>query len=195
MKTLAVPAPVAPVKRPANQEIPQPRKMILADISITPERLLARTASEGENYRQLILLLGLLASVTGQTNAPIKRVYLMRLAAHCVGWVEQLQPRVSVFAFIHHERRRQTQLFMDGELPFNCAAPDVDEKLKLQVVGEEAGEVAQALDDLRGAHLLKTAGRTRSEIINLRTLELCAEITQVSAVCVAWLESLEGGAR
>lgn len=77
--------------------------------------------------------------------------------------------RSNAFARINAERDRQERLWA----PRSCASPDVAAELKVAVLVEEVGEVARAVLD-------------NSE-------NLAEELTQVAAVAVAWLESLDGG--
>ena len=89
-------------------------------------------------------------------------------------------------AAIHKERVRQKSLFLAGKLPFDCASPVTDNRRKFLVLFEECGEVAEAVDKL------EAAGRHG---IAFATQHLTTELTQVAAVCVAWLESFEEVAR
>lgn len=79
------------------------------------------------------------------------------------------------------ERARQHALLQQGDIPFNCADPEVCIDRKLRVLTEEVGEVARAIDILDqcsgpAAPICKEALR--------------AELIQVAAVAVAIGESL-----
>lgn len=88
-----------------------------------------------------------------------------------------------VFARIADERIRQKQLFASFKITFDCASVIPDPNRKLRVLMEEVGEVAQELDRLEG---LRDRRGQKFAIEDLQT-----ELTQVAAVAVAWLESLE----
>lgn len=86
---------------------------------------------------------------------------------------------MEVFARVAQERARQRDLLLLGRINFDCASPIVSPDRKLRVLVEEVGEVAKAIDDLETV-------KSRIRLDNLR-----AELVQVAAVAVAWLESLE----
>lgn len=102
----------------------------------------------------------------------------------------QLNP--TVINAIWLERLRQQDLFRAGKFSFNCATMGILPDRKLRVVMEELGEVAQAIDALECA-VQKPSESEDAFVRRLKKLraELRAEITQVAACCVAWLESLE----
>lgn len=93
---------------------------------------------------------------------------------------------LNVFAKIAEERVRQRELFHAGKITFDCASVIPDPNRKLRVLMEEVGEVAQELDRLEGVR------DRRGEVFVLEDLQ--TELTQVAAVAVAWLESMEGDA-
>lgn len=68
------------------------------------------------------------------------------------------------------ERKRQEQLFADGELVWIASRPDCPDELRLAALVEEVGEVARAYHD---------GGDIRTELV------------QVAAVAVAWLDGLQ----
>lgn len=74
------------------------------------------------------------------------------------------------------ERARQEELLALGKFNFNCAMPHIADLMKLPVLVEEIGEVAEA-------------------ILEGNSVNLSTELVQVAAVCVAWLEALEGASR
>lgn len=87
---------------------------------------------------------------------------------------------LDVIQRIAAERIRQRGLLRDGQILFDCASPVVSLDRKLRVLVEEVGEVAEAID--------VQEWRPRCK----RTAALVqAELVQVAAVAVAWLESLE----
>jgi NTP pyrophosphatase (non-canonical NTP hydrolase) len=71
---------------------------------------------------------------------------------------------------IRDERWRQECKIQTGKIPWDCADPNVDHDRKLAVLVEEVGEVGRALIEGDG---------------------LRAELVQVAAVAVAWIESLD----
>ena len=79
--------------------------------------------------------------------------------------------RAEVYALINAERDQQAikwgppHAWGQGD----CSSPDVDDRTKAAVLMEEAGEVARAILD---GH------------------DLRAELVQVAAVAVAWLEAI-----
>jgi NTP pyrophosphatase (non-canonical NTP hydrolase) len=89
--------------------------------------------------------------------------------------------RERVFQEVHAERERQEELKAAGRFEETCADPGMSDFERFAVLGEEVGEVAKAI--------LEEAGRRRRGDDDLRT-----ELTQVAAVAIAWLESIEAGA-
>jgi hypothetical protein len=82
--------------------------------------------------------------------------------------------RPDIYAAIDAERTRQAQKWA-GPHPWglgDCSSGAVDYIVKVAVLTEEVGEVARAVLDLE------------------HTSRLRAELVQVAAVAVAWLESL-----
>ena len=123
--------------------------------------------------------LGLLARGVELKSRSFQNEELERLLAYTFGWLMRLGEKMP-FNKIHDERERQDALFVEGKIPFNCASRIADAKRKLRVLVEEVGEVAQEIDNLEQHPDYKALKA------NLKT-----ELTQVAAVCVAWLESLE----
>lgn len=79
------------------------------------------------------------------------------------------------------ERERQDRLKAEGRFAFTCADRDgLHDTEKLAVLTEVVGEVARAVLELKS--LVNASGNT----------DLRAELVQVAAVAVAWLESLIG---
>lgn len=87
--------------------------------------------------------------------------------------VEQLR----ALSAIVKERERQEQLKRWGEFKHTCADNEMSNGQRLAVLMEEIGEVARVLCE-----------QDTSETPE-RWEQLRAELTQVAAVCVAWLES------
>jgi hypothetical protein len=88
----------------------------------------------------------------------------------------------AIFRAILRERTRQEQLKAAGKFLYTCADPNMLSSEKCLVLTEECGEVARACLNLQnfsrdyGADL----GKVREELV------------QVAAVCLAWLEFIEG---
>ena len=81
--------------------------------------------------------------------------------------------RSEVFTLILEERARQAELWQEPHAHGlgDCSSPHVPQMVKAVVLAEEAGEVARAVLD----------GRADA---------LRAELVQVAAVAVAWLEGM-----
>lgn len=82
-----------------------------------------------------------------------------------------------VLGLIVRERDRQERLRAEGKFSETCASITMSPHVKLAVLMEEVGEVATEL----------------CEPSRLSAVKLRNELIQVAAVCVAWLESMEGG--
>lgn len=85
--------------------------------------------------------------------------------------------RQEVYALIDAERARQSVKWRGPHAwgSGDCSSTDVAPIVKAAVLAEECGEVSRAVLD----HLADPGGR-----------QLRAELVQVAAVAVAWLESL-----
>lgn len=90
----------------------------------------------------------------------------------------------AVLAIIR-ERRRQDQLKAEGRFSFTCADDGMGNMERLACVMEEVGEVAAEELTLRRLTRDRDRGRKSFE----EPEELRKEITQVAALCLAWLES------
>lgn len=80
--------------------------------------------------------------------------------------------RADIYSLIDAERTRQHQLW-DGAHSWgvgDCSHPDLEPTVKVTVLAEECGEVSRAVLDRNPA-------------------QLRAELVQLAAVCVAWLET------
>ena len=155
------------------------RQKVFSVISWNQCRLLVRAEkSDDDRLCGLVKGTGYLADCVILKNDP--RDLLQRLAAYALGWAELLTAG-DVLALIHAERDRQEMFLKTGKFTFTCASAVADSRRKLRVLVEEVGEVAEAIDILE----LTKAGR-KAAIKHLRD-----ELTQVAAVAVAWLESME----
>ena len=84
----------------------------------------------------------------------------------------------SLLDAVRAERIRQCNLRDSGRFPFTPADPGMTDANRLASIVEEIGEVARALME-------------RSNAVNDKHgAELRKELTQVAALCVAWLEHL-----
>ena len=77
------------------------------------------------------------------------------------------------------ERIRQEKLKAEGRFAYTCADQEMHPCEKLAVLSEEVGEVARAL-----LELMRLANDTHG-------MDLRAELIQVAAVAVAWVESID----
>lgn len=98
------------------------------------------------------------------------------LAAFACAWVSPAVLSNRVVEQIWRERERQRALFRQRKIAFDVASPIPDARRKFRVLAEEVGEVAHAIDQIENHGLARG--------------NLHAELIQVAAVCVAWLESL-----
>ena len=89
---------------------------------------------------------------------------------------------MAVFERIAQERLRQRELLRDGKIHFNCDSPIVSDDRKLRIATGELGEIARAIDDVEF-----TAGKSKYHTHE----DVRTELTQLAAVCVAWLEGME----
>lgn len=103
------------------------------------------------------------------------------------GTVKNSPAMLEVFAKIAAERVRQRELFAAGKITFDCASVFPDDNRKLRVLIEAVGEVAQDLDRLEGCRDNRAARFEREDFEK--------DLVQVAAVAVAWLESLQDGAK
>lgn len=80
------------------------------------------------------------------------------------------------------ERERQEQLVIEGRYPSSAADPELSNYVKLTVLAEEVGEVAQEVSTLAGRRQCRgTLGTPEA---------LRKELVQVAAIAVAWIEAL-----
>jgi hypothetical protein len=82
-------------------------------------------------------------------------------------------------ADVYHERRRQDDLKAAGRFAHTCADVDMGNAERLAVLVEEVGEVARCVSE--------TAGLANDK----HGRDLRAELVQVAAVAVAWIEGLD----
>lgn len=141
-----------------------------------------RGAGADEKLRLLMIPAGQLAAVLRDRDW--SKNNLAKIYGLCTGWLMALGEKTPVVKIIA-ERARQEKLLREGKFLFTCASRVADPIRKLRVLVEEIGEVAEAIDQL------EIAESRRSLALKEYRLELRAEITQVAAVAVAWLESFE----
>ncbi|HVU26529.1 MAG TPA: hypothetical protein VHG71_02195 [Verrucomicrobiae bacterium] len=101
----------------------------------------------------------------------------------------QNSPRMmDAFELIAQERIHQKRMLAGGQILFNCDSPVVDDHRKLRVLMEEVGEVADAIERLEKVEAKKQqkgdTGQMKAARIHLR-----AELIQIAAVAIAWLET------
>ena len=97
----------------------------------------------------------------------------------------------SILEKIWFERLRQKQLLRESRIAFACDSPVVSHDRKLRVLTEELGEVAGAIDRIENFNPLRQPRAELSEPSTRARKHLCDELTQVAAVAIAWLESLQ----
>jgi len=94
---------------------------------------------------------------------------------------EQATATGEAIARVIRERHRQDDLKAEGRFRFTCADDGMSNTERLACLVEEVGEVAQEVLTQKGRRLARdTEGSEEA---------LRKEITQVAAICVAWLES------
>lgn len=86
-----------------------------------------------------------------------------------------------VIARVVRERHRQDDLKAEGRFRFTCADDEMSNVERLACLVEEVGEVAQEVLTQKDRRLARDTEGTDEA--------LREEITQVAAICVAWLES------
>lgn len=89
--------------------------------------------------------------------------------------------RTTALFVIHDERDRQERLKAEGKFTYTCADAGMSTGERLACVMEEVGEVATDCLALRGI-VEETADEHK----------LYVELSQVAALCVAWMEYLHG---
>jgi len=85
------------------------------------------------------------------------------------------------------ERLRQQELLRSGKLAWTCATARIAHEMKLCVLTEELGELAQAIDTYRQP----ATGKDREKTVRRRAERIRDELTQVAACAIAWLECME----
>lgn len=159
-----------------------PRQLILKEVAFDRARLFSYDDSKSDDDKlvELCGFVGSLAQHVHNNSVQRNRELLVKIAAHCAGWVTALGTVKDVFKAISDERDRQQQLFAGKKITFNCASPLIDRRRKFRVLVEEVGEVAQECDNLERCRKPRVVRPFLRE-----------ELIQVAAVCVAWLESYE----
>lgn len=87
---------------------------------------------------------------------------------------------MSIWADILAERARQEELKQQGKFPFSCADAGINDFERYSVLGEECGEVGKELNE---------GIKTNCRRVDRRKLR--AELIQVAAVAVAWIEHID----
>jgi hypothetical protein len=107
---------------------------------------------------------------------------LLRVAAVTVAWLEAMElPAVFIHTSIAEERQRQRRLFADKTMACPSAEPSLECWRRLRGLLKALGGVAAAVDGLET--------HPRSEIVRNR---LMAELVEVAAVAIVWLEGASG---
>lgn len=126
-----------------------------------------------QNLRAMARALGSVASNMAWVKSAL-RDDLATLAIIPICWMP-FQFDVACLRIVT-ERERQEELFRSGKHRFSCADGNESNLVKLPVLVEEIGEVAKA-------------------VYGRNAVNLNDELTQVAAVCIAWIESLEDASR
>jgi NTP pyrophosphatase (non-canonical NTP hydrolase) len=87
----------------------------------------------------------------------------------------------NVVAEVIRERHRQDDLKAEGRFSFTCADDELSNTERLAMLVEEIGEVAQEVLTQKGRRAARDTEGTEEA--------LRKEVTQVAAICIAWLES------
>lgn len=95
--------------------------------------------------------------------------------------------RGEALELIDSERTRQDALKASGRFKYTCADKQLTMWEKYAILVEEVGELSRAM--LNRAALVKDLKDYRE--IGDWGEEMKKEITQVGAICLAWLESME----
>jgi hypothetical protein len=101
----------------------------------------------------------------------------------------------SILEKIWLERLRQKQLLRAGRIFFACDSPVVSHDRKLRVLTEELGEIARAIDRIENFDPLRRPRAELSQDSTRARNHLHDELTQLAAVAIAWLESLQARPR
>ena len=148
---------------------------IEAQLRLTNDRAAARDFSMDV---RLAWLAGHVGNVANSTSCADN---LLRVAAVTVAWLEAMElPAVFVHTSITEERLRQRQLFADKNISLAADAPATECWRKLRVLVAGLGRVAQAVEELE-------AGPRNNFVRN----RLMAELVEVAAVAIVWLEATE----
>lgn len=94
-----------------------------------------------------------------------------------------IDSRYAVIETVLLERERQESLCREGVHKFTCSDPAIPNLRKFPILLEEVGKVGTELEFLSG-----TDDKLDQEYARDRLRD---ELTQVAAVTIAWLESLE----
>ncbi|HEV2692160.1 MAG TPA: hypothetical protein VG347_04625 [Verrucomicrobiae bacterium] len=155
-------------------EVPSVFDRIEAQLRLTNDRRAARDFTMDVRLAWLSGQVGNVANDTSHEHG------LLRVAAVAVAWLEAMElPAAFVHTSIAEEHLRQRQLFADKNISFVAEAPAADCWRKLRVLVKTLGRVAQAVEGWEAAPREATS-RNR----------LMAELVQVAAVAIVWLESV-----
>jgi hypothetical protein len=145
---------------------------IEAQLRLTNDRRAAR------DFTMDVRLAWLSGQVGNVANSTSSEHNLLRVAAVAVAWLEAMElPAAFVHTSIAEEHLRQRQLFADKRLSFAPDAPAMECWRKLRGLVKALGRVAQAVEGLE-ANPREASARNR----------LMAELVQVAAVAIVWLE-------
>jgi hypothetical protein len=148
---------------------------IEAQLRLTNDR---RAACEFTTDVRLAWLSGQVGSVANGTSSEHS---LLRVAAVAVAWLEAMGlPAAFVHTSITEEHLRQRQLFAAKKISFAADAPSMECWRKLRGLVKALGRVAQAVEGMEAAPR-EAMARNR----------LMAELVQVAAVAIVWLEGGE----
>lgn len=87
--------------------------------------------------------------------------------------------QIQTLTLIVQERLRQEKLKKEGRFKHSLAdVPGLTDPEKLAILMEEVGEVARAVSEARG------------NVNDKHNNDLLDELTQVAALCMAWMEAL-----
>ena len=163
-------------KRRKDGVIPEVREKIFALLDRSATRLLAFGGHHNDDYKLVELTRGVGQLALVLEMQPPRDERLARIAAYCVGWLENLG-MMDALDRIHGERQRQANLYLaePNRYLVRMDSHVADNRRKLRILMEEIGEVAEAIDLIE-----------REEVA---PSHLKKELVQVAAVCVAWLET------
>lgn len=168
-----------------NLKIGNVRVEIFAIIKDCPALMLASDPKESHDAKLLDLTIGLghLAQAVNDNSTGRANRMLVSIAAHCAGWLHSLGCNEG-FAMINDERERQKRMLANhpDKYPVILDSNIADSKRKLRVLIKEIGVTAETIGMLENC---------RTNATPALEAELIAELVQVAAGAVAWLETPE----